>query len=263
MSAVTLPSRIGVLGDVHGSLRVMERAFVAARKAGLDTIVQVGDFWIYDNPREVAKLTRRAKVHGISSILFLDGNHENYSYLDGKHSHPGAFTIPGSDGVVRYLGRGTPVAFGGTGSLGGVILGGAVSADRFLTGRDSAGRRIKPRVEGKDWFPEEAITDADVGRAISAGGTVLFSHDAPHDVMELHDLTRGDDIHPQSLVDDAASRSRLTTVWNSLGESGRVIFHGHFNVTAVTRSEDLLVSVGDGALVEFDSTDLFTNVLLY
>lgn len=254
----TVPSRVGILGDIHGSLRVMEQAFIAARKVGVDTIIQLGDFWIYDNPREVAKLVRRARVFGVSSVLFLDGNHEAYSFFGGKHSVPGFHSIAGGDGILHLLGRGSIIAFHRT-QVKALVLGGAVSTDRFLTGTDRAGRRIKPRVEGKDWFPEEAITAEQAEYAASVAGdcTVLLSHDAPNAVVAAHDLTRGSDIHPVSAADDAASRANLDIAWNALS-SPKFSVHGHFDTDAhsVTAQGDSLHSLSDGSLLVFDAVDL-------
>src|SRR5699024_1896602 len=100
---------------------------------------------------------------GIERLLFLDGNHENFRFLGSLIHRPGVWRL---NPLMGYMGRGTPLTIGG---LRAVAVGGAVSRDRYLSGRDGLGNRIRPRVTGKDWWPEEALAAVDVTNAAKVG----------------------------------------------------------------------------------------------
>lgn len=171
-------------GDVHGNLADLEIAMTCAARNGIDTVIQVGDFWIYDNPQDIQKLERRAKVcendFGFCPhIYFIDGNHENYTRDSGSlrslNYYVGKALDSGSEGdtgvpICDYL---TYMPRGSVMDVGGLTIG-------FVGGADSIDKQFL--VPGKTWFPEEELTESDYRRArrvfSRAGGIdVLVSHD--------------------------------------------------------------------------------------
>lgn len=218
MLTLALPSRIGVLGDVHGDMASLIRGgFQVARKHGITHIVQVGDFWLYD-PRDLAKIDRQAALHGIEALWFYDGNHEDFTTLDDRVDRPGGHRM---SEVLTYLGRGTRFIVG---RRSAVALGGAASTDRL--------HNAKNRIEGKGWWAREAITEQDA-RAASYGGNVdiLFSHDVSNEGMYTHGLSyRSTDTITE--VAERDSRQNLSQVERAVDPS--LVVHGHFHLAKIS-----------------------------
>lgn len=98
------------------------------------------------------------------TLYLTPGNHEDYGQL-------AALTADGPSGLpwltdnIAILPRGHRWVMGGRTF---VSLGGAPSLD------------YQSRIEGKDWWPAEAVTADDVRRVISGGhADVMLTHDAP------------------------------------------------------------------------------------
>lgn len=235
---LTLNSRIGVLGDIHGSMSALVTAFQKARQNGVSEIVQVGDFWLYD-PRDIVKISRQAGVNGVT-LYFFDGNHENFDQLGSWVDSPGVYSMSNR---MFYLGRGTRFAVGDRSAL---AVGGATSRDRISNARN--------RVLGKGWWPREAITDNDVTVSIAGGDAdILFSHDTTHEGVYLHGYsTDASDIVIAS--EERDSRDKLSLIADSV--SAKINIHGHFHNAA---SDDHIHCLGMngtyGNLAILDSTD--------
>lgn len=121
------------------------------------------------------------------------------------------------------------------------------------------------RTAGRDWWPDEAITDEHVHAAIAG---------APVDVMITHESPARTPVRPvgrvlatnpfgfpqDALVESAASRERVTRVWDSLHPS--LLLHGHMHVRGSGSTEDgrRVISLGadgqEGHLVFLDSETL-------
>ncbi|MGP9761051.1 hypothetical protein [Corynebacterium sp. AOP12-C2-36] len=109
--------------------------------------MQVVDFWLYENPRELAKqqrLLRRICPDGIEisdiDYRFIDGNHENFGILDPDAPEP----VQMFDSVT-YIPRGSRALLAGAEIL---FFGGVSSAD------------TAHRTEGKSWWTAENISGA-------------------------------------------------------------------------------------------------------
>ena len=162
-----------VAGDVHGSPAHLQHAATHALRNGITTILQVGDFWLYDDERLRIKVDRMlgnaAKQHGHDPedlrVYFCDGNHENYNVLDPRAGGPVHLSRN-----VTYMPRGTTLELHGH-KVG--FLGGAASIDRDW------------RTEGVSWWPEERMSHADIERALNMGALdVLVTHEAPTPVFD-------------------------------------------------------------------------------
>lgn len=164
------PYLIAFVGDLHGKLAAFEHTAAQALNRGVCTIVQVGDFWIYDRSNELTKLQRvlrRICPDGIElgqvDYRFIDGNHENFDVLTPNAAGP----VTMSDNAT-YMPRGTRATLSGADLL---FVGGASSTD------------LDHRTEGVSWWPDENITGAQSARAQDA------AQQGPVDVMVTHETT--------------------------------------------------------------------------
>ncbi|TXH09983.1 MAG: hypothetical protein E6R04_06880 [Spirochaetes bacterium] len=247
MLTLALPSRIGVLGDVHGDMASLVRGgFQVARKHGITHIVQVGDFWLYD-PRDLAKIDRQAALHGVEALWFYDGNHENFTTLGDRVDRPGGHRM---SEVLTYLGRGTRFSVG---RRSAVALGGAASTDRL--------HNAKNRIEGKGWWAREVITPYDA-RAAADGGKadILFSHDVSSSGMYAHGLSyRSTDTITE--VAERTSRRNLSLV--EMEVEPELVVHGHFHLAKISeRYASLGRNTKPGFFGILDSETLTVDLLL-
>ncbi|WP_291479944.1 metallophosphoesterase [Corynebacterium sp.] len=222
VTATPNPTLIAFIGDLHGKLAAFEHTTAQALNRGATTIIQVGDFWIYDNPRQLAKLQRvlrRISPDGIADedidYRFIDGNHEKFDILNPDATAPVAM----SDNLT-YMPRGTHARLAGADIL---FFGGASSVDR------------DHRTEGTTWWPAENITAEQVQ-------LVTDTPTAPVDILVTHDtstagfaalLDHGG--HARDKTDDPAgttNRAYLDTVITHTRP--RVQVHGHHHTRHTT-----------------------------
>ncbi|MGN0096941.1 MAG: hypothetical protein ACI38U_12845 [Corynebacterium sp.] len=175
VTAAPNPNLIAFVGDLHGKLAAFEHTTAQALNRGATTIVQVGDFWIYDGPKELPKLQRtlrRICPDGIAvediDYRFIDGNHENFDVLN-----PGAAALVQMSDNVTYMPRGTRAHLAGAAIL---FFGGASSTDR------------EHRIEGKDWWPAENITTGQAER-VTAADPADTSDSSRVDILVTHDTS--------------------------------------------------------------------------
>ncbi|WP_062312765.1 metallophosphoesterase family protein [Demequina rhizosphaerae] len=213
--------KVGLLGDTHGNEAWIRHALDEFAKAGLDTIIQVGDLGVWSGPF-AGKMWNRIDelLASHSQTMFVaPGNHEDYDRIDRLKSR--------DDGWLRFRHRILLAPRGHRTELGGrtfVWLGGAGSVDR------SWRRYLESRTGQKTWWHQEEITFADVD-ATAAGGhaEVMVAHDAPHGVPSIerqlagnpHDFYR-DDLHYAYQV-----RSRFTEAFEAVNP--RLLLHGHYH----------------------------------
>lgn len=164
----TTPERILIVGDLHGNWPwVQARLLPHIDDVRPDLIVQVGDFGYWPRRqwgRKWVRLWEAALAERDLHLWWVDGNHEDLGSL---------LALPVDDRTgrrplsprVHHLPRGHRWSWDG---LEWLALGGAVSVDRW------------DRVTGADWFPAEAVTEADVLRATEGGEAhVVVAHDVP------------------------------------------------------------------------------------
>ncbi len=221
--AAIQPTRVQLLGDVHGDTRAAIDAIRCAARDRCDAIVQVGDFGYWEHTsagrRYLDTLNTLLKAQD-RHLFWLDGNHENHALLATEHgASRGRVTSVRSN--VHHLGRGARWVWGG---LTWVALGGAGSVDMGV------------RVPGQSWWPEEAISVEDVAAAAAAGPCdVLLCHDAPSAVRTTRTGRRQLQLYdprfsPSEQVSAwcAASREQLDAAVALL--SPRLVVHGHHHV---------------------------------
>lgn len=215
------PRRVLVAGDWHGNqhwaLNVIMRVpqLLAGEQQRL--ILQLGDFGIWPGPDGKRYLgSVSAALDAIDAELwFIDGNHEDFAELARLAS--GAALPDGRVAVrpnIYHLPRGYRWRWQGRTWL---ACGGAVSLDK-------AGR-----VEGRDWWPEEEISDWEE-TAITASGhaDVLMCHDCPSGVE--HRFPRPPDWWaPEDLRRSSAHRQRLQRITDAVAPA--YLIHGHLHRT--------------------------------
>lgn len=163
----------GFAGDWHGNKNWALGALDRFKSQDVTVIYHVGDFGVWPGPSGkefLYKVDARLRENDQTLYVVL-GNHEDYNQVD-------KFQV-GADGWlehvfyprIRFAPRGHVWVDGGARFA---ALGGAGSVDRNV------------RVEGVSWWPQEAVTRADVDTLVSnvtAHGwdrvDVLLTHEAP------------------------------------------------------------------------------------
>lgn len=210
---------IAFVGDVHGRLDCLIDCVRTAAFHERGTIVQVGDFWMYQDQRILTKFERQMGIienqYGVPiDVHFIDGNHEDYSKIDPHGDVPHQFSPR-----MTYHPRGTVFDVHGV-SIG--CFGGAHSHD---VAADPA-MNWKGRREGKDWWPNEAPQPHDVEKAVNMGHVdILVTHEAP---MSTFDIIRADDTTPQ----EVSSRKDVQSVLDAT--TPYWMFHGHHHTPYTT-----------------------------
>ena len=141
--------RIFVCGDTHGLLntRKLEKLIEREKLTYDDYVIICGDAGIVWSDESFEPYVEYYNNLGVN-ILFIDGNHENFSMLKTfpKEVWNGGITHKISD-KIRYLSRGQVFNIFGRIIL---TLGGADSHDKDW------------RIEGESWWKDEGITYFDI-----------------------------------------------------------------------------------------------------
>lgn len=176
--------RIGLLGDTHGSHPWIKHAAREFHARDITTVVQVGDLGVSHNARELRHWDRTnhyLRKHDIT-MLVAPGNHEDYDHIDSLGV--------GDDGWLHFRSNILLAPRGLRTTIDGrsfVWLGGAGSVDRTLR-LEWENNADAPRY----WWPQEAITDADVAHTAAGGhADVIVAHEAPTRVQAIASRTRG------------------------------------------------------------------------
>lgn len=213
-----LTGDVVLAGDWHGNAPQALNVIDYAVREGIKTIIQVGDFGIWDDDKPfLNKLQNRLGEHDII-LYFIDGNHENFPRLYAKKIlEDGTRKVRAN---IFHLPRGFRFTWEGHSVL---ALGGAASIDKPF------------RREGRSWWPEELITEEDVQASIAGGKVdILLAHDSPHTAPNA--VT--DDPYGQSgaalhfgsdMVDMCTNhRKQLQRVTDAV--TPKMIFHGHYHM---------------------------------
>lgn len=205
------PGRVLLAGDWHGNLAWATGCLRAAADEGCPVVLQLGDFGLWPGREDtyLDELDRAADSAGVG-IVWIDGNHEDHDSLDRWRRHADPAGLVSMRPHVTWATRGA--RWGWSGVRFGA-LGGAVSIDRFL------------RREGRNWWPQEAVSPADVDRLGDEQLDVLATHAAPGAValpfrpLPLPEPIIEDSRRVRSLLDRAVARTRP-----------RLVVHGHHHL---------------------------------
>lgn len=227
------PTRIALSGDWHRNADFAKRAIASAAAQGAQGIIQLGDFGIWPGHVGRAYLTSVSQQLEKAGIwgCFIDGNHDDFWQLHSIPLDPNGLR-PIRDNLW-HIPRGYRWWWNERTWL---ALGGAVSMDRKL------------RTIGKNWWPEETITNSQFEEVLAGG---------PADVMLTHDCPSGVDIPglmPEGFWDADqmrnanAHRQILRAVVDDVAPT--TLYHGHFHVryqaiAEFERSRCLIEGLGD------------------
>lgn len=216
------PRRILFAGDWHGNTNYACGRLSSAAAHGADLVIHVGDFGYWSGYEGSAYRLSLEKVCArlALSILWVDGNHEDFSLLAGE---------PVVDGLTRitehiwHIPRATRWTWAG---LRWGALGGATSVDRRF------------RAEGTAWWPQEAFTADDVSRWRAGGPVdVVVTHDCPAGV-NIPGITYENGVRywgPEAI--DAAEAHRRLLADALTPTTPKLIVHGHYHAYHQTRWE--------------------------
>ena len=177
------PRRVVVAGDWHGNSEwaehVIGMAAAALEGEPVRLVIQLGDFGVWPGAAGGAYLdaVRGACTEHGAFVRFIDGNHEDFTQLealrirerwDGREDGDW-LGFPSGRSPVAWIPRGYRWQWHGRTWL---ALGGGVSLDRAI------------RTEGRDWWPQEEITEAQAVEAVAGGpADVMVTHDCPSGVI--------------------------------------------------------------------------------
>lgn len=246
--------RVAVCGDWHGNigwLRMLTRA-LPNLAYDVTTVLQLGD-WGMD-PLATDALFAEA---GIERVFVSVGNHDRFDLITPLLAERPGAAVRVSE-ITWILPRPARLTIGGRTILS---LGGASSVDKIW------------RTEGRDWWPDEAITDEHVAAAI-AGGTadIMLTHESPADtpVRAVRELlqTNPNGFPAEALAESALSRARVRRVWDAVRPT--LLMHGHMHAPGggVTDGGRRVVSLGcddhpdNLAILDMNSLTLETPSLL-
>ena len=149
-----------VTGDIHGQFSRLND-LLNKKKDKLDLMICCGDFgyWPNHNTEQLSNI----KNHGIP-ILWCDGNHEDHWAIRDRTTDelaPNIFYMP--RGSTYKLDDGRTIMF----------MGGADSIDKHL-------RRL-----GRDWFPEEVVTQKDLMNLPDTKIDIFITHTCPDELYPI------------------------------------------------------------------------------
>jgi hypothetical protein len=185
--------KIGLIGDIHGRLDHLLPVLLTFQERDIHTIIQLGDFGLVWSGRHSEDALTRLNfqlANGMQTLLWVDGNHEDHLKLK---------SFPIGDGGIRWIRPRVghlPRGYRATLTSGRTIaaLGGANSID------------FEHRTYGRNWWPEEAITEDDLSALGTAPAEVLFGHDAPSHVPDIDRSLNSAWWSPEALRYAAAGR---------------------------------------------------------
>lgn len=204
-------------GDVHGHLGQIKRHMQLAKAANASHYIQLGDYNLFQD-RSWDRDVQHAAEKNDLQVYFIDGNHDNFPYLNELNPDNLEEPIPVTHDV-HYLPRNSRLTIDG---LTFHAMGGAHSIDENY------------RTLNRDLYTEEDITPENINLALTMPqADILLSHDSP--LTSPNPIVR--DAGNQRRVgiyfgEDVLQRchenqERLTTITEHLQPS--IIFHGHYH----------------------------------
>lgn len=219
----TARMRILVIGDSHCDTTFIKNMFTKAEAFDCDALFVVGDFGFWPKfasgrkfLEEISRMATRAK----KPLYWIDGNHEDFDSLEDVY---GGLSLRSKPIEIRkgifYMPRGYSWVWDDVKFAG---FGGGTSIDKDY------------RTEGKDWFPQELLTEADVEKSQTIGEVdILFTHDI-HDMSFAQQaifLRGGDTLKNNTPAQN--NRKKLQAIVDNL--QPKVIIHGHYHIAYSAR----------------------------
>jgi len=224
---------VSLAGDWHGNTPWVMKAVDWTAAAGSKIVLHLGDFGIWPGPsgkKYLSQVSKKCDLLGLDIVVTL-GNHEDWNRIEGlwendKRRDDSGNPLPIEiEEHVVLLPRPYRFMLGGKSFLS---LGGAASVD------------VDGRTNGRDWWPDEALTVGMV-EAAKAGGyaDVMLTHetpDVPFAVQSVEDVLRGNPLgfSQFGLNYSAQSRRFMTEVFESV--KPKLLAHGHMHVSGTKKT---------------------------
>jgi len=248
---------VAVAGDWHGDLTWAQHVFATLAAQQVSTLLHLGDFGIWPERGHtfVSKIDRLASTHDID-VLVTPGNHEWWPRI---LDHP---VEDRGDGLGEVAWFGKRVAVLPRGHRFDLQVGDARRSVVSLGGAPSVDFDL--RREGRDWWPEEAITEEHVARAAEQGAAdIMLTHDAPGAPYQVDSVRRictapDNPWSARALSYAAEGSALLTTAF--LAVRPRMLLHGHYHCRG-----SRTVALPDGGacrIVALDQSRQTSNVVL-
>jgi predicted phosphodiesterase len=223
---------IAVAGDWHGNSLYASLAIDYVAQFKPDLFLHVGDFGIW--PGRPGKgyrmrVDEKLEEHDLNLVVTL-GNHDDWDQVGDRLKR---------DEYVDWTDRiklAPRVGVVNVGGLGIAHIAGAVSVDQGI------------RTAHRDWWPQEALTEADLNVAEEIGSSYI-------DLVIAHDVPAGVNVplmpNPPKfwkpyleLAHD--NRIRMAQIISKLiGDSQPMMIHGHYH----TRYDEFNVKIMEGGLL--------------
>lgn len=232
--------KVMLVGDTHANVRWANNVCLAAEKAEVDLIIQLGDFgFVFEKDF----LDEWAKAY--CPVWFLRGNHDDTEWI--KHRTPNN-RLYGPEPVnvaknLWYLPDGCSFTLGATSFR---VLGGAYSIDR------------RYRTEYVSWWRDETLTQEGMFAAYEGGFVdVVLAHDAPQGIPALEKYLQSFDLPYKMDYDSLQSRKAHSFAMQGIEPS--LYFHGHYHFPYEDKwvSEDGHVTIVKG--LHMNNTSLRDN----
>lgn len=214
-------TRIGVVGDTHGSIAVTKMILEYLKGEGLSDIYHVGDFGFWPGaPGGLFLSEINTLLSDLGQTLYvIPGNHEDYNQIRGFRPREDGWLVARENILVAP--RGHRWLIGGTSF---VALGGAPSVDREWRIREM-------RKSGFPlWWKEEDITQEDMDRTVMGGqADVMIAHDAPFGVPGVESGIEGNPFNftEADLRYAYEGRLKMREVVDIVRP--KIFFHGHYH----------------------------------
>lgn len=225
--------RIAVAGDWHGDSRFAKRAIEYVSRMWVDAFFHVGDFGLGLGGRSYLEQVSEALSAYQMKLVVTLGNHDDWDSAEqlmepGKYVKLGKYTnilLAPRVGVVETAG--VRVAH----------VSGAVSVDQGW------------RTAHVDWWPQEALTDADQVTAQSAADEndgkeihLVVCHESPASVPTKL-MPNPPTFWKPYLGPAHENRIRLErAISTMIGDSEPILVHGHHHIRYTERNIDLVPS---------------------
>lgn len=245
---------VAIAGDWHGNTAWIHKMIPAISRTdpGVRTILHLGDLW--PNASVLRTIDIQCRATGIERVLVTLGNHEPWPVLTERldASPGGAVQLSEHVFVLQRPQRFT------------------IFGRQFLSLSGASSVDAEWRIPGKEWWPDERITDEQVAAAIAGGlCDIMLTHEsvAGTPVELVQRILNGNPLgFPETaLAKSAASREQVSRVWNATRPD--LLVHGHMHAAGEGITDDgrRVVSLGcDGQAqnaVILDLTDLSLEVV--
>lgn len=201
-------SHIAFAGDWHGNAQ-WAKEVIAQLPEEVEVLIHLGDFGYNFEESYLNSVNRAAKDANIL-VMFVDGNHENFTTLYSYELEDEGFRVLRPR--VWHLPRNFRWEWGGVKFM---ALGGAHSVDS------------RARIPFLSWWPEETISYKEYETALMSGPVdVMVTHDAPagHHIPGL----MPDGYFPDDEIRKAdGHRALLKEIVDEV--KPKLIWHGHYH----------------------------------